>query len=289
VWALWRILNPLIPQADLRSAIRRHCYTDMTALLDRVATLFANPTTTIILSGYYPILSPASHPPLVRDFLRCVGVPILEILEAAPPIPGLALTGDPVTAEIVEQCRVFWEKSTTALRDAVADVNRVRGARLRFASPLRSSRNGTRPWHPMPGYGGFGATRRQRIPWPSPVRSHAIGTSRIRCAASRAIEPRGVIRTSGAQRDMPRRSALPWVSEAYAPRRGRASQRKRFAVPGSSTVGPHAAPPAAAALCNEQLLLLMGLGLLLGFSERALTSFEDKILGGSGGRPSGPG
>jgi hypothetical protein len=140
---VWRILNPLIPQADLRSAIRRHCYTDMTVLLDRVATLFANPTTTIILSGYYPILSSASHPPLVRDFLRCVGVPILEILEAAPPIPGLALTGDPVTAEIVEQCRVFWEKSTTALRDAVADINRVRGGlpRIRFATPEFTERN----------------------------------------------------------------------------------------------------------------------------------------------------
>ena len=106
-------------------------------------TRFTNPATTIVLSGYYPILSKDSDPLRVREFLRCIGVPVLDILPPHVQIPPPSLSNDPVTAEIVQQCQIFWKESTMALTDAVTAVNAIVGgpARIRFASPTFNDEN----------------------------------------------------------------------------------------------------------------------------------------------------
>lgn len=106
------ILNPFVSQAALRAMIEEHCYDSMRALLEIVLARFTNPAARVIVTTYYPILSPLSRP---------FGVPFLLANE------GLALPSgiDPLagTNIVVAKCMQFWQESTVALADAVAAAN----------------------------------------------------------------------------------------------------------------------------------------------------------------------
>ena len=106
------ILNPIVSQATLRDLIEEHCYDSMKSLLDLVVLRFDNPATRVIVTPYYPVLSPLSKP---------FGIPWMLASE------GLALPGgiDLVagTNIVVAKCMQFWHESTSALTRAVAEMN----------------------------------------------------------------------------------------------------------------------------------------------------------------------
>ena len=106
------ILNPFVSQAALGAMIEEHCYDSMRALLEFILARFTNPAARVVVTTYYPILSPLSRP---------FGVPFLLANE------GLALPSglDPLagTNIVIAKCMQFWQESTTALADAVAAAN----------------------------------------------------------------------------------------------------------------------------------------------------------------------
>jgi hypothetical protein len=106
------ILNPFVSQASLQALIEEHCYDSMRVLLEIVLARFSNPATRVVVTTYYPILSPLSRP---------FGVPFLLAHE------GLALPSglDPLagTNIVIAKCMQFWQESTVALGEAVAAAN----------------------------------------------------------------------------------------------------------------------------------------------------------------------
>jgi len=116
---VWRILNPLVPLEDIDAAVYRHCFTHVVELLKAVVAKFDQSRSLIVLSGYYPILSVSSHPPLVAKFLQALGCSALQL----PALPLFSLGADPVTSEIVKRCALFYQSSDKALGQAVAQVN----------------------------------------------------------------------------------------------------------------------------------------------------------------------
>src|SRR5262249_9126959 len=131
--------NPLVPLEDIEAAVYRHCFTHAVELLKQIVAKFDQPTTLIVLSGYYPILSLSSHPPLVAKFLQALGCPALQL----PPVRLLSLGADPVTSEIVKRCVLFYQSSDKALGQAVAHVNSSMpgSPRLVFATPQFGDEN----------------------------------------------------------------------------------------------------------------------------------------------------
>jgi len=133
------ILNPIVSPAVLGLLIEEYCYDSMRFLLDVVVRRFDNPATRIVVTPYYPILSPLSKP---------FGIPFLLANE------GLAL---PVhidlhsgTGIIVSKCMQFWRDSTAAIHKAVAEVNAsLPRARIAFADPSFGENNAVfagAPW-----------------------------------------------------------------------------------------------------------------------------------------------
>jgi len=106
------ILNPFVSQTALRAMIEEHSYDSMRALLELVLARFGNPATRVIVTTYYPILSPVSRP---------FGVPFLLANEGLTLPSGI----DPLagTNIVVAKCMQFWQESTTALADAVVAAN----------------------------------------------------------------------------------------------------------------------------------------------------------------------
>jgi hypothetical protein len=74
------ILNPFVSQAALGAMIEEHSYDSMRSLLEIVLARFPNPATRIVVTPYYPILSPLSRP---------FGVPFLLANEGLTLPPGL--------------------------------------------------------------------------------------------------------------------------------------------------------------------------------------------------------
>jgi hypothetical protein len=106
------ILNPFVSQAILRALIEEHCYDSMRVLLDLIVARFDNPATRVIVTPYYPVLSPLSKP---------FGVPWLLASEGLALPAGADLVAG--TNIVVTKCMQFWHESTAALTRAVADVN----------------------------------------------------------------------------------------------------------------------------------------------------------------------
>ena len=106
------ILNPFVSQSALRAMIEEHSYDSMRALLELVLARFTNPTARVIVTTYYPILSPLSRP---------FGVPFLLANEGLTLPSGI----DPLagTNIVVAKCMQFWQESTTALAQAVTAAN----------------------------------------------------------------------------------------------------------------------------------------------------------------------
>jgi hypothetical protein len=111
------ILNPLVPPPIVSALIQKSCHDAMLDLLGTVAARFSNAAARIIVTGYYPILSDQSDPPSVLDFLGIHGI-------APPPF----LDTDVVLGAVIARCLQFFEQSTAALQQAVADAGDARVA-----------------------------------------------------------------------------------------------------------------------------------------------------------------
>lgn len=133
------ILNPIVSQAALADLIEEHCYDSMRALLEIVVRRFDRAETRVIVTPYYPVLSPLSRP---------FGIPWLLASE------GLALPGgvDLVTGTniVVAKCMQFWTESNAALARAVTDANAALAQpRIVLADPGFTANNAVfagEPW-----------------------------------------------------------------------------------------------------------------------------------------------
>jgi hypothetical protein len=77
------IMFPLTTSEYLSRQIRRYCHDDMYTLLDQIAGKFSHPDAAIILTGYYPIVSPESDPFSVDKYLNALCITIRSLWTAA--------------------------------------------------------------------------------------------------------------------------------------------------------------------------------------------------------------
>lgn len=106
------ILNPFVSQATLHDLIEEYCDDSMRVLLDLVVQRFANPATRVIVTPYYPVLSPRSRP---------FGIPWMLASQGLALPAGIDLAAG--TNIVVAKCMQFWRESTAALTKAVDEVN----------------------------------------------------------------------------------------------------------------------------------------------------------------------
>ena len=120
------ILNPLINPAFLRANIKLVCYDDALTLLQALSARFSHPDCKILLTGYYPILSPSSHIPWIPRLLDFYGIASPSFLDSAT-----------VIGEVVRHSMQFWEESAASFEAAVAECNRRAGGAPRafFVNP----------------------------------------------------------------------------------------------------------------------------------------------------------
>jgi len=123
------IVSPFTDSKDLASDIQQYCYSDMGFLLEQVKARFSNSATKIVVTSYYPVLSPDSQFDLLPAFVEFLGAPIPQFLD-----PNIFGSGDLITDKIVANCIQFWNQSTQALQKAVSDVNIGTGPRCFFAN-----------------------------------------------------------------------------------------------------------------------------------------------------------
>lgn len=117
-----RILNPFALVPSLSFRIRRACLCGMSALLRVVTRKFTKADCRILVIGYYPILSELSDPFKAMRILNLYGI-------SRPPFTEL---GDvDFINSVVARCRQFFEDSTTALQQAIADVG---DSRVKFVA-----------------------------------------------------------------------------------------------------------------------------------------------------------
>jgi lysophospholipase L1-like esterase len=119
------ILNPFTEREDLADVTRRFCGTDMSTLIDRALARF--PAATIVVTSYYPVLSHASHVPLINDFMLTLGLPVAPLTRFLPE--------NLIFDRIVENAALFYATSTSALRAAVGAANAAAPGRVLFAAP----------------------------------------------------------------------------------------------------------------------------------------------------------
>jgi lysophospholipase L1-like esterase len=128
------IVNPFTDRADLEDLIKQYCFVDMKALLESVVTKFTKPTARVVVTGYFPILSDQSHPPLIDAFLAMIGVstpPFLDVLDSL------------VLDKIAAHCALFYDESSRFFQKAIRQINRSpEGAnRVLFAQPPFTAAN----------------------------------------------------------------------------------------------------------------------------------------------------
>jgi hypothetical protein len=125
------ILNPFTEQGDLKDTTRRFCGKDMSALLAAVLARF--PAARVVVTSYYPILSPASRVDLFDDFMTTIGLPVSPLTD---------LIDDNIVYErIVSNCELFSAESTKALQGAVDAANARTPGRVALAAPLFTDDN----------------------------------------------------------------------------------------------------------------------------------------------------
>jgi lysophospholipase L1-like esterase len=125
------ILNPFTEPDDLADVTRRFCGTDMSALIARVLARF--PVATVVVTSYYPVLSPESHLPLLDDFMLSVGMPVAPLTRF--------IDANLIFERIVNNCALFYEESTHALQAAVDAANAAAPGRVALAAPAFTDDN----------------------------------------------------------------------------------------------------------------------------------------------------
>lgn len=140
-----RILHPFVPPTVISDAVETHCHQDMKVLLDRVTKKF--PSATIVVSGYYPIISEETDLAALEAVLIGAGVIVggtWAVVPGATIGAGVtAVVGLLVKDKLVTNSRVFAEESAAKLRAAVAEINSTLGGqpRVRFADPRFGPQN----------------------------------------------------------------------------------------------------------------------------------------------------
>ncbi|MEO7652254.1 MAG: SGNH/GDSL hydrolase family protein [Bryobacteraceae bacterium] len=134
------ILNPLISPVFLHANIKLVCLDDMLVLLRALSARFSHPDCRILLTGYYPVLSPRSHVPWIPGLLDYYGIACPSFLDAGA-----------VIGEVVRHSMQFWKESTDCLEIAVAECNRLVGGppRVFFVNPPFTEDNAVfapNPW-----------------------------------------------------------------------------------------------------------------------------------------------
>jgi hypothetical protein len=111
------ILNPSAPPLD--QAIVSACHDGMLSLLEKVCEKFSGSNCKIVVAGYYPILSPKSHP---------LGtIKLLSIYSIRR--PEFIVDDADFINPVVGRCEQFFRQSNAQLQRAVADAA---DARIRF-------------------------------------------------------------------------------------------------------------------------------------------------------------
>ncbi|MDP2321081.1 MAG: hypothetical protein Q8O42_17285 [Acidobacteriota bacterium] len=133
------ILNPTVSPKTLAALIEEYCYDSMRVLLETICRRFDNPGTRIVLTPYYPILSPLSKP---------FGIPWLLANEGLALPPNIDLASG--TNILVAKCMQFWKESHKHLRQAANEVNAgLSQPRVTFADPGFTENNAVfagEPW-----------------------------------------------------------------------------------------------------------------------------------------------
>jgi len=117
------ILNPFTDRRELADVTRLFCGQHLEWLIARVLARF--PRARVAVTSYYPILSEQSDLDLVPDFTFVEGMPIRPYFDLFSP--------GPVLQKVITNCRIFYEESTAAMRDAVAALAAT--GRVFFAAP----------------------------------------------------------------------------------------------------------------------------------------------------------
>ena len=142
---IMNVLNPKTPPGDLRALVQAKC-APMTDLITRVNAIF--PNASIIVTGYYPIISMESDLSAVAGLVALVVGP--AALVVIPPDPVLAtaaviagLVGQKALREsLTANSTAFAESTTNALRASVTAANQRIGApRALLAVPAFGTRN----------------------------------------------------------------------------------------------------------------------------------------------------
>jgi hypothetical protein len=136
------IINPFTDQEDLSDAIEMYCYHDLKLLIERVAQIFSDLQTRIVLTGYYPILSKESNVDLIPQFMAVHGLSLPSLL----PLPKFLIFD-----RMVANCQRFWKESNQWFTRAVREVNETLGGvpRILFSQVLFQDENaalGPNPW-----------------------------------------------------------------------------------------------------------------------------------------------
>lgn len=118
------ILVGTLTGPDLSHRIERHCHSHMTTLLHAVHDRF--PNATVLVTGYYQIVSEETDTGLLGALLLALGATI------GPVVPILTLAE---RANISNRCALFHHRSTDALRRAVAEAVGEEPAWAHFIDP----------------------------------------------------------------------------------------------------------------------------------------------------------
>jgi lysophospholipase L1-like esterase len=110
------IVNPLTDLGTLRAATKQACYDDLKTLLVKVLATFT--LARVRVTGYFPILSPASNP-----LVGSAGDPLLHLLGNFNVGFPQTLERDDVLSAVSDRTMQFWQDSNDYMAQAVADAN----------------------------------------------------------------------------------------------------------------------------------------------------------------------
>jgi len=103
------ILNPFTSAFSLTDQITLYCRKAMTELLKYLAGRY--PSATVVLTGYYPILSRQSGRPWIPKFLDMHGVGMPSVVSR-----------DVVLRNVIDNCLRFWIESRQAFSDSIEEA-----------------------------------------------------------------------------------------------------------------------------------------------------------------------
>lgn len=135
------ILNPIVSRAELSRMITEYCYDSMRLLLEAAVQRFSDANTSVLVTGYYPILSADSA---ARRFGRML------LAHGVDPTPPGKMGEKRFFNLIVERCELFWRESSGALQQAVSAVRQqAPGRHVVFVDVPFTARNAvfaSDPW-----------------------------------------------------------------------------------------------------------------------------------------------